>query len=334
VQLLLTTHNSINSEIERMAPEFQLRVSDKQQIAIDIVSIELVSNSGGDLPAFTAGAFIELDLGGGNVRQYSLANDPVETHRYVLGVLRDPNSRGVSIALHDRLPVGATLRVRGPFNVFPLDETADYSLLIAGGIGITPILTFAYRLKRLANKFDIHLCTRSADRAAFMTELESHFAEQHHLHVDDGDPRQAFNLAEILKDCPANTHLYVCGPTGFMNSVIEVASTRLNDAQIHREYFDAPVETRQDTAFEIEIKSSGAVYQVPAERNIIEVLHENGIMIPRNCPKGFCGACSVTVESGEVDHRDQVLSDEMRYDMKRMLTCVSRAVSGRLVLDL
>ncbi len=327
-----------------------VRVSEKYRIADDCVAIELVPLEGTTLPAFSAGAFIDVDPGLGIVRPYSLANDPAETHRYLLGVLKVPGSQGLSAILHDVIQPWNRLQISAPRNLFPLDETAGHTLLLGGGIGVTPMLAFAHRLLHLNQSFALHLCARSRSRAPFAEQLpQLPFASQVSLHLDD-DPASHLDLAAILATAPADTHLYLCGPNGFMEAQAAIASQFLPATQIHREHFDAPAHTpapapaaaaatKAATAvapnrpFTVEIRSTGQVLQVPAERSLVDILQAAGLPVRRNCPRGFCGGCAVSVLEGQVEHRDRTLPDALRQ-AGRMLSCVSRARDEHLVLDL
>jgi len=317
----------------------RVRVSDKYSIADQTVAIELVAEDGGPLPAFTAGAYIDVDLGYGMVRQYSLANSPAEQHRYLLGVLKAPNSQGISAALHDVVLPGNGLQISTPKNLFPLDEAAGYSVLVGGGIGITPMLSFAHRLHSLGRPFELHFCARDPEHAPFYPQLaDLPFYEQITLHFDN-IPDSALELSQQQLSACDNTHLYVCGPKGFMTSVLEAASPFLADAQIHQESFDPlpappPPTAHSNHAFEVELRSSGAIIRVEAQQSLVEALQQHGVAISRGCPRAFCGSCAVTVLEGAVDHRDSVLPDQARHELGKMLSCVSRAQGQRLVLDL
>lgn len=315
-----------------MAKQRLSRVANKYTLAKDTVAIELIAEEG-CLPPFTAGAHIDIYLGNGQVRQYSLANDPSEQHRYLLGVLKTPDSRGVSRALHDQLQPNMLLRIGEPRNVFPLDESSPHTLLIGGGIGITPMLSMAWRLKTLGKSFELHLCSRSAEHAPFVQQLqESPLGEHFFLHLDD-DPTSKFDPAARCAAVPIESHLYVCGPQGFMDWVLQEAAVRLPPAQLHYEHFDTPAETFLNPPFDICINSSGQQLHVPSEQSIMEVLAINGIYLPKNCPRGMCGACKIRVIEGEVDHRDHLLLPELKAE-GWMLPCVSRAAGEKLLLDL
>jgi len=314
---------------------FYVRVSDKYPIADRTVAIELVAEDGGELPPFSAGAYIDVDLGFGLPRQYSLANDPTERRRYLLGVLRADDSRGTSVALNELVMPGHSLRISPPKNLFPLDETVTHTLLVGGGIGVTPMLAFGHRLHRLGRSFALHFCARSRRQAPFVEQLDQlPFRDRIQLHLDD-DPNSRFDPATVADRSPADSQLYLCGPQGFMDQIAQQAGTLLPEARIYRESFSAsePVSTPVNQPFEVALRSSGEVLQIPADRALVDVLQDYGLPVRRNCPRGFCGGCAVTVLEGAVEHRDQVLPDHARDALGQMLSCVSRG-QGRLLLDL
>ena len=296
--------------------------------AQDILGLELVREDGAQLPAFSAGAHIDLHLGDGLIRQYSLCNDPWERRRYCIGVLRDGESRGGSRAVHERLRVGQRVTVSEPRNLFALDAGGERSLLFAGGIGITPILAMAHELGRQGRPFALHYSARSAQRAAFLEQLGELPAR---CYFDDGE---RLDLAAVLAAEPADTQLYVCGPAGFIAHVIEGArALGWDESRLHREYFAAaPVEQGGEVAFEVRIHGTGQVFEVPADRSITQVLDEAGIIIPVSCEQGICGTCVTRVVDGQVEHRDQFLTEAERRE--QMTPCCSRARGGCLVLDI
>ena len=195
-----------------------VRVARKHTEALDICSLDLVAEPGHTLPGFSAGAHIDVALPNGLVRQYSLCNPPGETGRYQIAVLRDAASRGGSQAVHEAVAEGSTLHISAPKNHFPLATDAAHHLLLAGGIGITPLLAMAERLTSQGECFELHHCTRSRDRTPFLERVAaSAFARQTHHHFDDGEAVQKLDIAATLQRAPAGTHLYVCGPQGFMD---------------------------------------------------------------------------------------------------------------------
>jgi len=311
-----------------------VRVAAKVCEAEGICSYELVRVDGAPLPPFEAGAHIDVHLGDGLVRQYSLCNAPHETRRYLIGVLRDPGSRGGSAAMHDAVHAGSVLTIGVPRNHFPLVD-APRTLLLAGGIGVTPMLAMAEALAAKGAAFEMHYCARSPERAAFRERIAaSSFAEQVHFHYDS-DAAQRLDLPALLA-APADTHLYVCGPAGFIEHVLAAARERgWPDAQLHVEYFaGAAIDTAGDQPFEVKLASSGQTFTVPAGRSVIRVLAEQGIQLPYSCEEGVCGTCLIRVLDGVPEHRDLYLTDEERAANDQFMPCCSRARTKLLVLDL
>lgn len=295
-----------------------------------------LSATQGALPPFTAGAHVDVHLPGGLLRQYSLCGDPDAGGDYEIAVLREIESRGGSTAMH-ALAAGDKLHISPPRNQFALDETADKTLLFAGGIGITPILAMARRLHRLGLDFELHYCVRTPARAAFLELLrEATFAARVFMHFDDGEEAQKLNAPALLANPGAGAHLYVCGPGGFMEHVLSSArAAGWEDARLHREYFSAPVmETGGNQPFEIEIASTGQVLTVPADHTAWEILDRAGLYVPVSCEQGICGTCLVGVKSGLPEHRDSYLTEEEHAANDQFTPCCSRAKSTRLVLDL
>lgn len=314
----------------------QVRIARRVVEASDIVSLELVAPDGQALPAFSAGAHIDVEIRPGLVRQYSLCNDPVESHRYLIAVLRDPASRGGSIAVHDELAEGQVIRISAPRNHFPLVQ-ARRSLLFAGGIGVTPILCMAEHLAQTGADFEMHYCARSADRAAFVERIAgSGFADRVHLHFDDGEPAQKLDLAAVLDAADGDAHLYVCGPGGFIDFVTEGARSRnWSSERIHLEYFGGQkIDTSADDEFEIKLARSGRIVKVPAARTVVAALRTAGVNVEVSCEQGVCGTCMTRVLEGVPDHRDHYFTDEEKAANDLFLPCCSRAKSKLLVLDL
>lgn len=313
-----------------------VRVTNKSVEAQDVVSFTLQAIDGGALPPFSAGAHIDVRVADAIERQYSLCNDPAESHRYQIAVLREPASRGGSVAMHERVAIGDLLTISEPKNHFPL-MPARRTLLFAGGIGVTPILCMAERLAQVGADFEMHYCTCSIERTAFRSRIEqSVFAHQVHFHFDSGAPGQKLNAQALLAKPLPDTFLYVCGPAGFIEHVVDTAkAASWADQQIHREYFGAkPHDTGQDGAFEVELASSGKVFLIPADRTIVEVLADHDIDIPTSCEQGVCGTCITRLLGGLPEHRDVYLTDDERARNDQFTPCCSRARSARLVLDL
>ncbi|RUP25379.1 MAG: oxidoreductase [Curvibacter sp.] len=304
--------------------------------AEDIHSIELRRAGGGDLPEFSAGSHIDLHLPNGLVRSYSLLNAAGERHRYVLGVLKDRRSRGGSRCVHETLRVGQAIDISEPRNNFALHEDAGHSVLVAGGIGVTPILCMATRLKQLGRSFEVLYFARSRKSAAFIAELQALGAPLH-LHFDDeqnGPPDLKALLA--ARPAQADTHYYACGPAVMLDA-FETFCAGLGYANAHIERFAAvEVAAASDArqSFTVELKRSGKSITVEAGQSLLQALNAAKINCVTSCEEGICGACETRVIEGQPDHRDSVLSTAERAANKVMMICVSGCKSERLVLDL
>lgn len=313
-----------------------VKVQSKRQEALDICSFELIDPDGKPLPSFSAGAHIDVQVHPGLIRQYSLCNPPHENQRYLIGVLKDPQSRGGSVGMHEGIHEGDLLTISPPKNHFPL-VNAQKILLMAGGIGITPMLCMAERLQQLGTDFALHYCARGLDRMAFYERItKSPFHHRASFHLDSGEPDQKLDMRALIADTDPQTHVYVCGPKGFIDYVLGTCKAANWPAeQLHVEYFaGAVVDHSADDAFEVEIASTGAVYTIPAERNVVEVLEEHGIEIMYSCSQGVCGTCITRVLDGIPDHRDLYLDEVAQAANDQFTPCCSRAKSKRLVLDL
>ncbi|HDS1817437.1 TPA: oxidoreductase [Pseudomonas putida] len=316
-------------------PLLTLKVHKRDLQGEDVVVLDLVEAQGRTLPPFSAGAHVDVHLGTGLVRQYSLCGDPADLTRYRLGVLRDPRSRGGSVAVHALLQEGREVTIGAPRNLFPLAKAARRSLLFGGGIGITPMIAMAHQLHAEAQPFELHYCARSRRRSAFLHELEqADFAACVHPHFDEDNAGGKLDLASVLGQAPAGVHVYVCGPGGFMDWVIGHAQAAgLPPEQIHREYFQAAVETQGD-AFEVVARRSGKTVRVSEGQSIARALAAAGVNIQVACEQGMCGTCLCTVLEGRPDHRDVYLTEEEKQADTQILTCCSRALSDTLVLDI
>ena len=311
-------------------------VVSRKNEAQDICSYELARVDDSALPGFSAGAHIDVHLPGGLIRQYSLCNHPEERHRYLIGVLKDPDSRGGSQCLHEQINTGDRLRISEPRNLFPLAHQARRSLLFAGGIGITPILCMAERLAHSDADFELHYCARSSERAAFVERIKnSSFADRVFLHFDE-QPETALNAARVLAQPGENVHLYVCGPGGFMQHVLDSARAQgWQEDSLHREYFAAtPTETSNDGSFSVKVGSTGQVFEVPTDKTVVQVLESHGIDIAMSCEQGICGTCLTRVLEGVPDHRDLFLTENEQALNDQFTPCCSRSKSPLLVLDL
>jgi ferredoxin-NADP reductase len=324
----------------KSAPEsarIPVQIVSKRVEATDICTFELADPLGKALPGFSAGSHIDVHIGDGLVRQYSLCNDPRESHRYMIGVLSVPNSRGGSVTMHDQVQEGDVLEISEPRNHFQLAHGAKRSLLIAGGIGITPILCMAERLANIGAEFEVHYCTRSEQRTAFLQRIRSSsFADRVRFHFDNSPPEQKFDVEAVVANASPDTHLYVCGPTGFMDFVLGAARRKgWSDQRLHREYFASKVQSSaNDVEFDVRIASTGKVYRVTKDLTVVAALAAHGIDIPTSCGQGVCGTCITRVIDGEPEHRDLYQTDAERARNDQFTPCCSRARSPALVLDL
>jgi vanillate O-demethylase ferredoxin subunit len=302
-----------------------------------IRSFELVSPDGDLLPGFAAGAHIDVHTPQGTTRQYSLLNDDRERHRYVIAVLREEDGRGGSRWMHDVVEAGMHLRIGAPRNAFPLEECSAPIVLIAGGIGITPILAMAKCLEAKGTPYNLHFVTRSMARTPFLSELsQPPLANKVALYRGDCPDEQRFDAKKLIDSLSPGSHIYLCGSVGFMDAVCVVLQAR-PDIVLHKEYFAAPAvqPVGNDETFTLKLARSGVEVVVPSDKSIVEVLADHGVECPLNCEQGICGTCLTTVISGEIDHRDFYLSATDRARGDQMLICVSRARHGSVLeLDL
>ena len=305
----------------------------------NIRALTLVSEDGRKLPGYSAGSHIKVRLPDGGERHYSLINaDPgVDTssgvHAYRLGVLKEPAGKGGSLFMHG-LTSGDTIEAVPPKNDFPVREHEAPALLIAGGIGVTPIIAMSAELKRKGRPFEFHYTGRSKPAMAFIDEIEEACGDALKVYCDD-EAERCLDLSGLIENAPLEAHIYVCGPRGMIEAVRERAHDRgFPKDRVHFELFDQPEEKAGDQPFEVEVKSTGEVFTVPPGKSIIEVLEEGGVDLVYDCQRGDCGICQTTVLKGVPDHRDVILTEDERAAGDVMQICVSRARSPRLVLDL
>lgn len=316
-----------------LAEEFQ--VSCIRYEADGIVSLELTPK-GGALPDFSAGSHIDLHLGNGQVRSYSLMNAPGERSLYRIGVFRDPDSKGGSAYIHDLLRVGQVLRVDAPRNNFVLHHDAEQSVFIAGGIGVTPFLAMAGTLNAAGRPWTLYYGCRDRNRAAFLHQLNAFALEGHGrliCHFDDENNGRLLDIAAIIASTTPRAHFYCCGPSGMLTT-FRAACEHLHPDHVHFEYFSSDVEIASDGGFDVVLARSGRRIGIPAGSTILDTLAAVGVSVPYSCQQGICGACEVKVLSGTPDHRDMILSDAERASNATMLICCSGSLSDELVLDL
>lgn len=311
-----------------------LRVARKQTIARDIHLLELRHPAGAHLPPFTAGAHLPIQVPGGAMRQYSLCNDPQETDRYQIAVKREENGRGGSRRLVDEVAEGGTLMAGAPENLFALSDKAKSFVLVAGGIGITPMMAMVRHLQAEGlRKFKLYYFSRDPEGAAFLDELAADdLAGQVVVHHDHGDPSHSYDLWKIFEKVASGTHVYCCGPKGLMDSVRDMTG-HWPDTAIHFESFGADTKPHaDDKPFEVLLQRSGQRVEVAATQTILDALRAVQMSVPSSCESGTCGSCKVRLLEGEADHRDLVLLPEEKAD--HLMVCVSRAKGNCLVLDL
>lgn len=310
--------------------EVDLVVREAEHVAQDVVAITLARPDGETLPDWTPGAHIDLLLGDDLTRQYSLCGRTSDTDSWRVAVLRAPDSRGGSEAVHG-LAAGATVRVRGPRNHFPVVASKHY-LFVAGGIGITPLLTMIYEVEAAGAEWELHYGGRARGSMAFLEEL-SQYGDRVHLVPEDELGRP--DLDAILGQPRADTLVYTCGPEPLLAAVEEHCAS-WPAGSLHLERFtarktDVPEE---ESSFELVLQRSGKTVQVPADRTVFEVVREAGVSVLGSCLEGICGTCETDVVDGDIDHRDSVLDQEERDSNETMMICVSRCRSARLTLDL
>lgn len=328
----MNTHSAASAPAVE-APFFDVRVARKAAVARDIWCFELRDPGGQPLPSFTAGSHLTVQVPGGARRNYSLCGDPADTGAYRIAVKRDALGRGGSVAMADQVHKGELLSISAPRNNFELHPRATDFLFIAGGIGITPVLSMMRHIKaRGRGEFKLIYCTRDPENTAFLNALSGpEFAGQVQLHHDHGDVSQAFDFWPVF-ETPGNAHVYCCGPRGLMDAVADM-SGHWPFGSIHFESFgvDASVYAA-NTAFTVRLQKTGTRVPVRADQTILEALRACGHHVPSSCESGTCGSCRTTLLSGDVEHRDMVLSDEEKES--QIMVCVSRAKSAELVLDL
>jgi ferredoxin-NADP reductase len=313
----------------------KLLVASVARAADGIARIRLESPDGKPLPRWTPGSHIDLECGDtGLSRQYSLCGDPAETGALEIAVLREEAGRGGSAWIHRHLQPGATVRVRGPRNHFRMDERASRLILIAGGIGITPISAMARRARELGMDYQLHYSGKSRRCMALLDELAQLHGERLRLHVSDEGSRNDF--AALLSRPDPAVQIYACGPERMLDALQQACAGWPEDA-LRVEHFHSTLATldpSKEHAFEAELKDSGIVVQVPAGQTLLAALRGANIDVQSDCEEGLCGSCEVRVLDGAVDHRDTVLTRAERAEGKRMMACCSRAQDKRVVLEL
>jgi phthalate 4,5-dioxygenase reductase subunit len=323
--------NTQKNDPDSMMP---LRIASVVDAAQGIRTFELVHPDGLDLPAFTPGSHIKVQAPNGAIRKYSLCNDSNDSSRYVITIKRDPNGRGGSVSLVDEAKAGDTLPASLPDNAFPLAEAASSHIFIAGGIGITPILSMVRWFGELPPApWKLYYFTQTPETTAFLDELLAPEIRRNVvIHHDHGDPNQSFDLWPVLERPKSGAHIYCCGPRGLMEAVRDM-SGHWPPSNVHFESFNEGGGVRpDDQPFIVKLARSGQTFEIPTGRSILSVLHEGGCEVRASCESGTCGTCRTGLVAGEADHRDMVLLPEEMES--QIMVCVSRAKSAELVLDL
>ncbi|AZG47323.1 PDR/VanB family oxidoreductase [Gordonia insulae] len=309
-----------------------LRVQQKTWEADGITSVTFVDPTGAPLPSWDPGAHVALHLPGGLIREYSLCSDPRDTARWTVAVLRAEQSRGGSTLVHDRLSVGAEIRIDGPRNAFALEPDATEHVLVAGGVGITPIVAMMRRLQDSGSRWRMLYAGRSRRTMAFVDEVTAH-GDVVTIHADDevgGLP----DLEAAVGVAQPGSVVYCCGPAPLLDAV---ASAVPDGVTVRTERFSAPVAVTpvgDDPAFDVVLERSGQRVHVAPDISVLDALIDAGVDVPSSCTEGICGTCEVGVVKGDVDHRDFLLSETEHAANTTMFPCVSRCRSAELVLDL
>ncbi|WP_206487835.1 PDR/VanB family oxidoreductase [Rhodococcus sp. KRD162] len=298
-------------------------------------SLRLVRDGGGTLGPYEAGAHIDVKGPTGVLRQYSLCGPPTEPDSLLIAVKREVDSRGGSEALH-RVREGDILEISEPRNILGVAQDADTHLLIAAGIGVTPLLSMAYHLHDSGANFELVYFSHSREHTAFLELLETRaeFRDRVHLHIGITRGQQQTVLDELAGSAPSTSAVYTCGPEGFMDTVASVFTPLVGPNNVHIEHFVASdIDTSGDTAFTVEM-DTGETFEIPSDRSILSVLEENGIEVFKSCEEGICGSCVSGVLEGEPEHRDNCLSAADKAAGNQIALCVSRAKTSRLVIEL
>ena len=314
-----------------MIEKIKVRIESKKIEAEDIASYCFRSLDGSPLPTFTLGSHIDISLPNGLTRSYSLVNMPGADF-YQIAVLKNNAGRGGSIAVHETLSVGDELFISHPRNNFHLLQDSNKAILVAGGIGITPLYGMAKQLHARNTSFAFHYAARARSKMAFLNELhESKFSDLN-LYFDD---ETRIDVDAIFKNADQQSHVYVCGPRSLIDAVLDKA--KLNgwaDEFLHFELFSNEVSTANANEFDIKIKSSGKIIRIPENLSVIKALAAEGIIVPTSCEQGVCGTCLTNVLEGVPDHRDMYLSDDEKNSNQVFLPCCSRSKSKMLIIDL
>ena len=309
------------------------RVTAIEDVARDTKLYTFARTQGGTLPPYAPGAHIDLHLPNGLVRQFSLVVPDSTPDKYVVGVKRDAASRGGSSYIIEQMRVGDQIKISPPRNNFPLVENAEHVVLIAGGIGITPIWCMVQQLVALKRSWKLYYACQSRQDMAFLEELKK--LDPVHLHFDDETEGKFLDLAAAIEAAPQNAHFYCCGPNPMLKA-FETAATNRPRGNIHIEYFTPKDDGTSGHmgGFWVELARSGEEYFIPEGKKVLEVLFDAGVDVDYSCELGICGACETRVISGIPEHHDSVLSEEEQATNEKVMICCCGCKSERLVLDM
>lgn len=314
------------------AQKLGVQVSSVTPIAEGIKAFELRSANSSPLPPFTAGAHVDVEMPENIIRSYSLMNSQAERDRYVIAVHSAPASRGGSRYMHEVVQPGHQLTVSAPRNNFELAEDAPHSVLIAGGIGITPLWSMVQRLRDLGRGWDLYYSARTRGRAALLDQFEA-LEHRPTLWFDDQNGGKVLDIEAIVRASPAGSHFYCCGPLPMLEAFRQVTPD-IAPERVHLEYFSSTVAPQASGGFTVVLARSGREVWVPPDTSIIDALSEQSIEVSHSCREGICGACETTVLEGIPEHRDLILGERERAANRTMMICCSVAKTDRLVLDL
>lgn len=316
----------------RMHDLIRVEVTDIEDVATNIRAFELQACGHSVLPRFEPGMHVDVHMGPEMVRQYTVCKAGPESNSYVIAVQHEENGQGGSAYMHREVRQGTVLRISSPRNLFPLADSDAEAILVAGGIGVTPIYAMARQLTEQGKPWKAYLYARSPERAAYFDELFALGGDR--VVVRYGDSRSdTLDIAEAGLDDGVRRHYYCCGPQGML-AAFENTLSHIDSAFVHIERFQAEPVAQGEPPLELVLSRSGKTLTVSGEQTILDALETVGISIPCSCRQGYCGTCETAVLEGEIDHRDTVLSESERQSQRVIMPCVSRARSAALVLDL
>jgi tetrachlorobenzoquinone reductase len=318
------TRNEIDELID-------VRLTGIRYAARDTHVFELRKADGAPFPEVDPGAHIDIHLPNNLIRQYSLLHAGPGLRVYSIAVKRDPNSRGGSVFMHEDLRVGAQLKISKPRNHFPLHLDGAANILLAGGIGITPIYCMANRLCELNKPWRLFYAAQTRADAAFLEELAQ--LKNVAFHFDNEQAGNLLDIEEIIREAPISSHFYCCGPTP-MITAFETAARDVPSERVHVEHFTAASTPAVEGGFVVELARSKMEFSIPAGKTILEVLVAAGVQVPHSCESGVCGSCETRILMGQADHRDSILDERERSEGRTMMICCSGSKSERLILDL